>query len=121
MSRYGIWALFLTSNIELAKLYADHRSRLCFSKAGGYVYQYDIEHPDIVYDMEGATTYSKSVKDLVEFHYRSCNVLLIKNALDYPSQEYNSFDMISDIYVAYNHRSIVNQQLIISNYSHGIC
>jgi hypothetical protein len=86
-SRYGFKALFFTSSLEVAELYANFHAKKN-RKQNGYVYQADIIRIEHVVDFRGYISHSSTFRNLVyNLQSKGCRSVAIRNVYDYPSEE----------------------------------
>lgn len=104
-SRYGFKCLFLTNNLQLAKLYAKYHSDK--KKCKGSVYVMDLPIGK-TYDFNFGLTYSALFRNLIySLFEKEVPSVLIKNVIDYPSDKFKDF-IISDILVVFDLAIIQN-------------
>ena len=114
-SRYGFNALFFTTDIELARLYAHHLAREKRNWKGGFVYEFDIPEPYKKVDYKGAISYSSHFRNLMyELYREDLKSAIITNCYDYPSKDLVRY-IKSDLVVVYDLELIKNFELIESN------
>jgi hypothetical protein len=84
MSRYGIPAIFFTTDEDLAELYAQyHGSRKLIGK--GVIYKATLINGLAKIDFEHMTTYSYYFRNLILYYYHEkMKGIHITNAVDYP-------------------------------------
>ena len=114
-SRYGFHALFFASDLELAKLYAQHRADEERKRNGGFVYEFEI--PDYLHSVDygNKISYSNDFRNLMYKLYREDHKgVIIKNVYDYPSKKLMSFNL-SDVIVIFDLDIIKSFKLIQSN------
>jgi hypothetical protein len=101
-SRYGIIALFFTTDIKVAKLYAKQRSDQERIYNDGAIYTTDLPNQVYSVDFNGEVSHSSKFRNLIyKLHQENHKVVCIKNVYDYPSKDY--FELIkSDIIVYFN-------------------
>jgi hypothetical protein len=114
-SRYKFVALFTTTNIELARLYARYyrEESWLYLRQGGYLYEIEVDgEVDYHADFEGRHSYQGDFKRLVQ-QMQSAWVHLghISNVVDFPSFRLKTSEP-SDIFVIYNLKLIKSVKLI---------
>jgi hypothetical protein len=114
-SRYGFKALFFASDIELAKLYAQHRADEEGKRNGGFVYESEIIDYLHSVDYGNKTSYSNDFRNLMYKLYREGHKgVIIKNVFDYPSKKLMRHN-VSDVIVVFDFDIIKSFKLIQSN------
>jgi len=112
-SRYGFPAIFLTTNIELARDYAYSLAREKQIMGGGFLYEFDIINNFFIHDYKFQDSYHGNFKKLIiDFKIQNKKIVKIKNVIDYPKKYKNS---ISDLIVIYDFLMIKSFKLIESN------
>ncbi len=114
-SRYGITALFWTTDVHLARLYAIHQTKTRGLTHKGYVYMCEIN--DLwcfQYDYDNRSSYGPDFRNLIytfrDFRHKA---VLIKNVIDFPSRDLMRIEA-SDIVVVYDFDIIQNLKLVQS-------
>lgn len=114
-SRYGFNALFFTTSLELARLYAHHLAREKRNWKGGFVYEFDIPTPYKKINYKNGITHSRHFRNLMyELHREDINSAIIENCYDYPSKDLVRY-IDSDLVVVFDLDSIKNFKLIEEN------
>lgn len=114
-SRYGFNALFFTTSLELARLYAHHLAREKRNWKGGFVYEFEIPEPYKKINYEGAITHSSHFRNLMFKLYREdLKSAIIENCYDYPSKELVRY-INSEVVVVFDLDLIKQFKLIESN------
>jgi hypothetical protein len=112
-SRYGFPALFLTTNIELARLYALWHYRQTWAHGGGMVYEIEVNigFCDVT-DWGGHNSYTPDFRNKIRY-WQQCghSGLLLQNVVDYPHKSLR-VPLLSDILVVYKLDNI--KQIILS-------
>lgn len=107
-SRYGFPALFFTSNLNLARAYAQYHTRKLEKKGSGFIFSF--EAPDYIpeYDYKHSLSHSRHFRKLIyDFYHEGCEIIKLKNVVDYPSSEFADYTA-SDILVVFNLKLIKN-------------
>ena len=114
-SRYGFNALFFASDLNLAKLYAQHRADEENKRNGGFVYEFEIPDYLKVVDYGGKISYSIDFRNLMyKLHNEDHKGVIIKNVYDYPSKKLFSLEN-SDVIVIFDFDIIKSFKVIQSN------
>lgn len=114
-SRYGFPALFFSSELEIARLYAAHNAREKHNHAGGYVYSMEIMEPMKRIDYKFKVTRCAHFRNLMyELFNSGMDSALVRNALDFPSSDTRQF-LDSDILVVFDLSIIPAMELVESN------
>ena len=110
-SRYGFRALFFSTNIEVAELYAKFYAKKNRKKTA-YIYEFNIIEPKKKIEYNYSISYSSNFRNLVFKGFQEdFNSMLIKNVYDYPSSFLKKM-ILSDIVVVYNFSEIINFEKI---------
>ena len=107
-SRYGFNALFFASDLNLAKLYAQHRADEEYKRNGGFVYEFEI--PDYLHSVDygGKISYSNDFRILMyKLQREGHKGVIIKNVYDYPSKKLFSLKM-SNVIVIFDFDIIIH-------------
>lgn len=114
-SRYGIPALFFTTNLNLARAYARHYAHTLNLNSGGYVHQYSLPENLAVHNFNFKSSNCPVFRNLI-YHLKHSRqpAVIITNVLDYPSDSLRLADF-SDLIVVFSFSLISGQQLIESN------
>ncbi len=114
-SRYGFNALFFTTNIEVARLYASHRAKEEGKYNGGFVYEFELPEADHIIDYQNKITYSPNFRNLMyTLNKTELDSVYLENTFDYPSKELIKY-IKSDLLVIFNLDLIKKYKLIESN------
>jgi hypothetical protein len=101
LSRYGFPSLFLTTDIELAKLYAKYHADKN-KKEKGFIYQFEVFRIGETIDYKGSFTYSSHFRNYIfDCKKRNIDSVIIKNTYDCPSEKYSQL-IKSDILVVFD-------------------
>ena len=115
LSRYGFPALFFSSDIELARIYAKYKSKQSHKMTGGYVHEFEINRPRRVHDFNFEISHSRIFRNLIhDFKNKGYPSVLIKNVMDYPSETCNHFDY-TDICVVFFMSEIIEVKILEKN------
>jgi hypothetical protein len=114
-SRYGFNALFFASNIELAKLHAQHEADEENKINGGFVYEFEIQGYLHSIDYGYKISYSSDFENLMYKLYREGHKgVIIKNIFVYPSKKLTTLNL-SDVIVIFDFDLIKSFKLIQRN------
>ena len=98
-SRYSFPALFATTNIALAKLYARYQVP---AQMPGYLYEIDIAAKPTIYPYHGKPSFSREFRNLMyEFHRDKYKLVQLTDVLDYPVDSMK-IKALSDIIVIFD-------------------
>jgi hypothetical protein len=110
-SRYGFRALFFSTNIEVAELYAKFYAKKN-KKSSAYIYEFNIIEPKKKIEYNYAFSYSSNFRNLIFKGFQeNINSMMIKNVYDYPSSIFKQM-ILSDIIVIYDFSEIINFEKI---------
>jgi len=120
-SRYGFRCLFFTPDETLARLYALHWAKMSNRADAGFVYQAEILTTSFyVHDLCGRNTHTAEFRNLIHtFNTFRIPGVLIKNALDYPSESIPYYST-SDILAVFNISLINRIELMPSLNTHTL-
>lgn len=114
-SRYGFNALFFTSSIELARMYAVHHAQIKGTSNGGFVYEFFMPRPRKVIDYNFGITYSRHFRNMIyELHAKKWKSVIIANCYDSPSEKTKKY-IINDLVVLFDLDLIKGYKRIESN------
>jgi hypothetical protein len=114
-SRYALHALFFTTDIDLARLYAKHRAKEDRVFSGGFIHQFEVPDYLLEHDFNGELSHGSKFRNLIySLHQKGIGGAIIKNVYDYPSKDFCVFNR-ADIIVIFDFNLIKNQELFESN------
>jgi len=115
-SRYGFHALFFTTDLQLARMYAIHHAQEAGKPGAGAVHQAEV-HDFYVYpyDFQGKHSYGAEFRNLMhtlqQFQHKA---LIINNVIDYPKQSMIRYEP-TDVVVILDLEIITNLKCIETN------